>query len=530
MALPTNSSLSKKHGCNPVSSNCVVWQGPDLDCIGLCHGDTVSDVIAKMAELLCNLIDQLDISSFDFTCLLTNGVVQPQNIQELIQLIIDSHCQCCEDNGIIIKDPPGDIQVGGVRPTKSGECPENCIISIPEWAQYTDSLGNVIKSMPLAEYAERSANEITTLITDITANAALAAQNASDISDLETRVSAVEGDYVTTGDLQYTVDPSIDPAGTPEFISTALKEIEDTFVSQRTSVGYNAELLNSILQGTAFNNEDRLGSIGNMATLPGWQAAGSTLASSLMNMWVAYADMRQAVLDIKENCCVTGCGDIYYNFRSTVDTVTGALTIYLDGSTGVEGFRDCDTAGSMYTVVDSDGNSTTGRVEIIDTINDPAGSVVSLASTPVDYSLDLIVTVYPCLHNSDLNTTCESVLSYNIYAANNCPSLTIIPSVYEIDYSFPVTAGYDYIVQLFEGVSSVVIESATFNAPNPPALVVNGTFGSVTPLVENTNYRIRVILQNSDGTQITCPDDSVTTLPETCLAATGISTGIVIIP
>mgnify|MGYP003626465617 CR=1 FL=1 len=521
MALPTNSSLAKKHGCNPVSSNCVVWQGPDLDCIGLCHGDTVSDVIAKMAQILCDLIDQLDISNFDFTCLLTNGVVQPLNIQELIQLIID---QLCNTNTEVIDSD--DIEIGG----KSGECPENCIILIPAWAQYTDSLGNVIKSMPIAEYAETSANKITTLISDIAANTALATQNALDITTLDSRVTTVEGDYVTTGDLQYTVDTSIDPSGTPEFIPTALKEIEDTFVSQRTSVGYNAELLNSILQGTAFNNEDRLGSIGNMATLPGWQASGSTLASSLMNMWVAYADMRQAVSDIKENCCVTGCGSIYYNFRSTVDTTSGALTIYLDGSTGVEGFRDCDTSGSVYTVVDSDGNSTSGRVEIIDTINDPSGSLVSLASTPVDYSLDLIVTIHPCLHNSDLNTTCESVLSYNIYAANNCPSLTIIPSVYEMDYSFPVTAGYDYIVQLFEGVSSVVIESATFNTPNPPALVVNGTFGSVTPLTENTNYRIRVILQNADGTQITCPDDTVATLPETCLAATALSTAIVIIP
>jgi hypothetical protein len=521
MALPTNSSLAKQQGCSPVSSNCVVWQGPDLDCIGLCHGDTVSDVIAKMAQILCDLINELDISNFDFTCLLTNGVVQPSNIQELIQLIID---QLCNTNTEVIDSD--NVEIG----RKSGECPENCIISIPAWAQYTDPLGNVIKSMPIAEYAETSANKITTLISDISANSALAAQNASDITSLDSRVSAVEGDYVTTGDLQYTVDPSIDPSGTPEFISTALKEIEDTFVSQRTSVGYNAELLNSILQGTAFNNEDRLGSIGNMATLPGWQASGSTLASSLMNMWVAYADMRQAVSDIKENCCVTGCGSIYYNFRSTVDTTTGALTIYLDGSTGVEGFRDCDTSGSVYTVVDSDGNSTSGRVEIIDTINDPSGSLVSLASTPVDYSLDLIVTIHPCLHNSDLNTTCESVLSYNIYAANNCPSLTIIPSVYEIDYSFPVTAGYDYIVQLFEGVSSVVIESATFNAPNPPSLVVNGTFGSVTPLTENTSYRIRVILQNADGTQITCPDDTVVTLPELCLAATGLSTGIVIIP
>jgi hypothetical protein len=31
---------------NPISSHCVIWQGPDLACIKLCKGDTVSDVLA----------------------------------------------------------------------------------------------------------------------------------------------------------------------------------------------------------------------------------------------------------------------------------------------------------------------------------------------------------------------------------------------------------------------------------------------------------------------------------------------------
>ena len=35
--------------CSPISSNCVIWQGPDIPCIKLCTGDTVSDVVAKLA-------------------------------------------------------------------------------------------------------------------------------------------------------------------------------------------------------------------------------------------------------------------------------------------------------------------------------------------------------------------------------------------------------------------------------------------------------------------------------------------------
>jgi hypothetical protein len=44
-------STGNTSGCNPISSNCVVWQGPDLNCINVCTGDTISIIIAKMAEL-----------------------------------------------------------------------------------------------------------------------------------------------------------------------------------------------------------------------------------------------------------------------------------------------------------------------------------------------------------------------------------------------------------------------------------------------------------------------------------------------
>ena len=50
--IPTNSS-NTTNGCDSISSNCVIWQGPDISCINLCNGDTISDVTAKLAELVC---------------------------------------------------------------------------------------------------------------------------------------------------------------------------------------------------------------------------------------------------------------------------------------------------------------------------------------------------------------------------------------------------------------------------------------------------------------------------------------------
>ena len=47
--IPTNSN--NLTNCDPISSNCVIWQGPDLPCVEICTGDTISDVCCIMFEL-----------------------------------------------------------------------------------------------------------------------------------------------------------------------------------------------------------------------------------------------------------------------------------------------------------------------------------------------------------------------------------------------------------------------------------------------------------------------------------------------
>ena len=77
--------------CSPTSSNCVIWQGPDLDCIKLCKGDTISDVIASLATELCNVMDQLSITNYDLSCFNLVGC-KPETYQELLQFLIEQIC------------------------------------------------------------------------------------------------------------------------------------------------------------------------------------------------------------------------------------------------------------------------------------------------------------------------------------------------------------------------------------------------------------------------------------------------------
>jgi hypothetical protein len=100
-----------KERCTPTSSNCVIWQGPDLKCIDLCKGDSISEIVYKLACKLCDLVDQTDVSTYDLDCLDLDKCNFPESFRELIQVLIDSICE--------IK-----TQLGTTTPSNSGSgCP-----------------------------------------------------------------------------------------------------------------------------------------------------------------------------------------------------------------------------------------------------------------------------------------------------------------------------------------------------------------------------------------------------------------------
>jgi len=84
--------INKKNGpCDPISSNCVIWQGPDLPCVDICNGDSISAVIAGLCDQLVILQNGsgggIHISQINQTTL-NGGPATTET--ELIQLIINN--------------------------------------------------------------------------------------------------------------------------------------------------------------------------------------------------------------------------------------------------------------------------------------------------------------------------------------------------------------------------------------------------------------------------------------------------------
>lgn len=92
MSLPINIDASKRR-CSPIASSSVIWQGKDIDCLELCKGDSIDEVIHQLGCLLCTIKDQLDISTYDYTCLNLDNCSLPTTFRELMQIIIETLCQ-----------------------------------------------------------------------------------------------------------------------------------------------------------------------------------------------------------------------------------------------------------------------------------------------------------------------------------------------------------------------------------------------------------------------------------------------------
>jgi hypothetical protein len=285
--IPTN--RDNNEGCSPISSNCVIWQGPDIPCINLCKGDSVSDVVAKLAEELCTLLGQLSIDAYDLNCL--KGVCPaPQNIQELIQLLIDKYCECCEPSS-----------TGPTQVKTLSNCPDNCYVTIAPCFQYINGTGDLVTSMLLSDYVKAIGVRVCSIVSQIqTINLTLL--------DHETRITYIENNCCNPPTPQeiYILNSCLLGTNPPDgwLIQTVLTNLETAFCNLQNATGTPSQILNAITyQCPNLNLQESFTYPGvNMGSLPGWVLAPSNLSQSFINMWITICDMR-AIITTLQDCC-----------------------------------------------------------------------------------------------------------------------------------------------------------------------------------------------------------------------------------
>lgn len=265
--------------CSPISSNCVIWQGPDIPCIKLCTGDSVSDVIFQLATELCTIIDTLDIKNYDLSCF-NLAACPPADFQALIQFLID---QICELQGL----------TPGTDGTKS-TCPD-CVVSVATCLRNTDP--SLPATMQLLDYVQLLANKICTLIDQVSVI-------NTQITNIDARVTVLENTPPPT----FTI-PSIETGclisyipGTPA--STTIDVILDTLLNNNTigycslidATGFPAEILSAVASQCIDGTSESLANPGDtMSNYPNWIETPVTAADAITNLWIALCDARLGI-------------------------------------------------------------------------------------------------------------------------------------------------------------------------------------------------------------------------------------------
>ena len=272
--------------CSPISSNCVIWQGPDIPCIKLCNGDTVSDVVYKLGMELCNIMDLLDVNGYDLSCF-DLASCKPQNIQELIQFLIGRICALEAVDAAAAATP---TTTGTTRSTTA----DTLVTVAPCFVVGSTTV------MTIAEYAQAMGARICSIVDQITII-------NNQINNLDIRVTALE-----TAPAPVFTMPSISVDCTLSTIIVApgtytITEVLDALVNDNTygycaltsTTGLPSDILAAVQSQCIVDTDASLvyGTPFSVAYLGQWVpiASTDTVADAINNIWVALCDVYQYV-------------------------------------------------------------------------------------------------------------------------------------------------------------------------------------------------------------------------------------------
>ena len=383
-----------------MSSNCVIWQGPDIECIDLCKGDTVSDIVYALATELCKLMDTFDLSNYDLSCIGSGNECAPTDFQTFLQLLIDKVCACCD-----VTPTPGPT------PGTSG-CPD-CEVSVCDSFYYLNPQGDTVTTMQLTDYVTAIGNRVCNLITEIASINAI-------LVTLDNRVTFLENQDPASY-TPPTVLPcaQIDLPSGPTQMDTALQQLMTQYCTYTLAVGAVADVLGVIgFQCDGLNTSPQLNyPIESMSALTGWESTPVSLEDSLRNLWLTVCDMRAAIVNIQNNCCGDNdCSSISLSWSiQRANQPNTTVELFLTGSVPNALQNSCST-GCNVTFQDSAGASVTFQNQnwALDALNVPSGIPYPLAGTAVDPSLALTVSINSCWNDPSSGLECNNIDQINV--------------------------------------------------------------------------------------------------------------------
>jgi len=368
--------------CTPIASNCVIWTGPSISCIKLCTGDTVSDVVFKLATELCTLLDQTNVSTYDLACF-NLAACPPTTFDQLIQLLIDKICAL--ENITPTTTTTTSTTSPGKSTTASALVSDYLLTAAP-------CLGG--GTVGLVDYVNMIATKICDIVTEITVI------NAG-INSLDIRVTALENAPVPSFIIPSfilscnigTIIPVL-PAGSTQDIDIVLSRfINEEWCPYKAVFGTYTDLSNAILSQCILGTDTAVALTYSapgtqmQVAYPAYVAAPVTLADAVNNIWIALCDVRNAG---KAETTVTAGNNV--TVTPTVTVVgNNQVTDYL-----IDAKDTVVVAGDNITITSAGpvAGDTTYTVNGLETIV-AAGTGITVTPVTVGYDTTYTVTATP---------------------------------------------------------------------------------------------------------------------------------------
>jgi hypothetical protein len=496
--LPTKSNHTKD-GCVATSSNCVIWQGPDITCINLCKGDTVSDVVAKLATELCEILDYVNISTYDLSCL--DLSVQPTTFDALIQLIITRLCNA--ETAIDNISGGGSGGNGG----SSSICPDNCLVNLPSCLRYTNpSTGSLVTTSSLTNFVQLLGNKICDLQNIVGAQADSIEDIYNTLTEIDVRIDSIESNISTVNISCINNQTSTQLDTAVELIASALCDLEDSVDSLG---GSNVE--SAILKEcSGLESSSVLVGSGTMGGLSGWVSNPTTIADSLSNLWLTVCDMRTAIQNVLTNCCTSICNglsvsvDVIYN--STNNTIelsfTGTIPVGLTANPAI----------TQLTITQPGYTTSVISINIQSIIN--TANIYSFIK-PAGLNENATFTVSGSFTAQSAEDNCSTAIVGMYTPTSGCPTLTVTPSNTSVAYSFLRTSSVTAYVVTVRNLTNIIIAQQTY----PTGGSVGTTSNTVSGLSSGQTYTIQIGYDTSGGARWTfCPTSEFTTTISDCVS------------
>lgn len=276
---PVSSNISRlpaKDGCTPISTSCIVWNGPNIPCINLCKGDTIDKVVYDLAVILCDITTNvLDVSKLDFDCILSEGECAPETLLDTLQAIIHKICEPEDGTN------PGE---GYVEP----------FLPLPECLRYTNREGDLVTQLIHSEYTVYLASKICDILLQIASITSIINNINIRLTELEAIIDGLDMTpptiSVTTQCLSYSTTP-----GQVLSIETAFHNLETRLCDYVAILGSITDWAQSLASICISSTTPLPCGEGTYGDLPNWITNPTTAAGSVNNLWVAFCHLNECV-------------------------------------------------------------------------------------------------------------------------------------------------------------------------------------------------------------------------------------------